>query len=146
MIGRALLLWGGTAGVLALAGAILLSNSANAEGYFPAGVACLAAAVGAAALVLKHIPGTVFDTGAATLEFPGRLGRARVLLAEIRDANFDTGKVEGAVSGKKYREFRVNLSGDFGSQQLRFATKARRDQFASILRRVAPHVRISRWY
>lgn len=144
MIGRTFAVWGSTSLILLAAVGFAHSAAKVSVEIFVAAIAVALLAIGAA--MVKHFQGVSIDGAAGILEFPTRLWRGRILLSEIHDANFESGKTGALLSDKKYREFRVNLSGDFGSHQIRFATKARRDQFASILRRIAPHVRISRWY
>jgi hypothetical protein len=144
MIGR--VLWASGAALLFLL-LILVLIMDGVKGQLAFGsLAALAVIISLCALFAKHLQGVVLDIAGDTLEFPTRIWRTRVLISEVHDANFETASVMAPFGKKKYREYRVNLSGDFGSRQVRFATKAKRDEFASALRRGAPMVRISRWY
>lgn len=103
--------------------------------------------------------GIHFDATRDKLIFPTYSIRRTISLSEISDANseFVSGgtilgrifgnmaRASGNYKGKQARMYVVNLSGEFGSRQVRFLSKRRRDQFLSLLRRYAPHARITRF-
>jgi hypothetical protein len=108
----------------------------------------------------SQFAGTVFDADNDKLTFPTYSIRRTVPLSEIRDANSEFvygGTILGRIMGnmaralnrqhtaKPSRMYVVNLSGPFGSRQVRFLSKRRRDQFLSLLRRYAPQARITRF-
>jgi hypothetical protein len=109
---------------------------------------------------INQIRGFAFNLKKDRLAFPRHLFRRKVKLSAIHDANCQTatkpafqltntiiglvsvGQVKGLGNTKRYF---VNLSGEFGTRRLIFHTKYKRDQFLSLLRRFAPHARITRW-
>ena len=110
--------------------------------------------------LLQKLLGVKFDLQAGTVRFFSFWLRRRVSLADIRDANCEFGipvsptRLVLALSNQKgrrgrsearQRTYMVNLSGPFGSRQLRFHHKRWRDRFLSILRDQAPRCRITRW-
>lgn len=75
-------------------------------------------------------------------------------LQEITDANCET--IKGApllldfpfqlMGGSlNWKQYAVNLSGTFGSRQIKFQSKRWRDQFLGALQESCPDVRITRW-
>lgn len=111
--------------------------------------------------LIQKLRGTVFDCQAGTVRFYSFWLRRRVSLSEIRDANCEFGvplsptkwvfgmfgrKHKRGRSDARQRTYMVNLSGAFGSRQVRFHHKRWRDRFLSILRDQAPRCRITRWY
>ena len=110
--------------------------------------------------LVQKLMGVVFDLQAGTVRFTTFWLRRRVQLAEIRDANCEFGiplsptRLVFGMFGQHHRRGRsearqrtymVNLSGGFGSRQIRFHHKRWRDSFLSILRDQAPRCRITRW-
>lgn len=108
----------------------------------------------------SQFSGIVFDAANDKLTIPAYSIRRSIPLTAIRDANSEFvsgGTIFGALiaaganatnKGSRARPKRlyvVNLSGPFGSRQAQFLTKKRRDQFLSLLRRFAPHARITRF-
>jgi hypothetical protein len=107
----------------------------------------------------SQFAGIVFDGRNDTLIYPAYSIRRSIVLSEINDANceFSSGPVFGTLvafvlnmsgqspKSKPSKMYLVNLSGAFGSRQVRFAAKKRRDQFLSLLRRYVPSCRITRW-
>jgi hypothetical protein len=100
-----------------------------------------------------HFRGSYFDTDQNRLSFPTLLVRRSIPLSEISDANAEfivkqmwippSAYSKGGT--KSHRIYAVNLSGDFGARQIKFWSRKRRDQFLSILRKVCPDCRITRW-
>jgi hypothetical protein len=120
------------------------------------------------ALLGIGLQGYVFDSSRDVLEYPfnRNIFRRQVRLSAIHDANCqvitkkhtnaigDFGVNYNTISGNSRKprrrtwtskSFQVNLSGDFGARRLNFADKYKRDQFVSLLREYAPHVKITRW-
>jgi hypothetical protein len=99
--------------------------------------------------------GVVFDPDEDELRYPSFALRRSIRLSGITDANAQVvvralmaTLANGIGSGPKSRpdkQYAVNLSGDFGTRQVRFASRKRRDQFLSMIRRFAPHAHITRW-
>ena len=118
-----------------------------------------ASLISLAAMVQKLV-GVVLDPAEGTVRFYSFWIRRRILLSEIRDANCEFGILVSPTSlwmtssgGKGrgrskpgQRTYMVNLSGDFGSRQVRFNHKRWRDRFLSVLRDHAPRCRITRWF
>ncbi|MCG2633234.1 hypothetical protein L6654_42760, partial [Bradyrhizobium sp. WYCCWR 13023] len=110
---------------------------------------------------ISQLAGVKFDSAQDSLSYPLYVLRRTIRLSEIRDANSQTitkpafqitntiigmvsvGQIKGLGTTKRYF---ANMSGDFGSRRIVFHTKSKRDQFFSLLRRYAPHCRITRWY
>lgn len=110
--------------------------------------------------LIQKLMGVKFDLQAGTIKFTTFWMRRRVFLSDIRDANCEFGiplsptRLMFGLFGQKrlrgrsearQRTYMVNLSGPFGSRQLRFHHKRWRDRFLSILRDQAPRCRITRW-
>jgi len=105
--------------------------------------------------MIAHLMGIVFDLDGDQLHYPSFILRRSIPLSGITDANaqvvvrsFMSTLANNIGSGPKSRpdkQYAVNLSGDFGTRQVRFASRKRRDQFLSIVRRFAPRARITRW-
>jgi hypothetical protein len=105
--------------------------------------------------MIAHSLGTVLDLDNKQLRYPSFIIRRRVPLFEIRDANaqviyrtFLSSLVTVLNNGARNpptRQYAVNISGEFGTHQIRFASRKRRDQFLSLLRRFVPGIRITRW-
>jgi hypothetical protein len=108
----------------------------------------------AAALIVQLI-GFSFNAEKNLLSYPYYFLRRKVHLSEIDDANcqvvtkqgFDLASVIGErTSGPKTtKRYDVNLSGEFGARRIVFHSKYKRDEFLSLIRKYAPHVRITRW-
>ena len=111
--------------------------------------------------LIQKLMGTVFDCRSGTVRFYSFWVRRRVSMSEISDANCEFGipvspaRLMFGIFGRKHkrgrsdarqRTYMVNLSGTFGSRQVRFHHKRWRDRFLSILRDQAPRCRITRWY
>lgn len=111
--------------------------------------------------LIQKVMGTVFDLRNGTVRFYAFWLRRRVALADIRDANCEFGipisptRLALGIFGQKgrrgrsearQRTYMVNLSGSFGSRQIRFHHRRWRDRFLSILRDQAPRCRITRWF
>lgn len=105
--------------------------------------------------MIAHLMGIVFDLDSDLLHYPSFALRRSIPLSAITDANAQvvvralmSTLANGIGSGPKSRpdkQYAVNLSGDFGTRQVRFASRKRRDQFLSMIRRFAPHAHITRW-
>ena len=107
-----------------------------------------------------QLRGAYFNGPNKLLSYPLTVFRREVRISDIRDANCQTitkpafhisntiigivsvGQIKGLGITKRYI---VNMSGEFGSRRVIFHTKYKRDQFLSLLRSFAPHVRITRW-
>lgn len=108
-----------------------------------------------AAVLFTHFRGTIIDTGKNSLSFPTLFLPRTVKLSEIDDANAEFWTRSGPIGNfgdssvkettGSARIYAANLSGEFGSRQIKFWSKKRRDQFLSNLRKTAPHVRITMW-
>jgi hypothetical protein len=118
------------------------------------GMGILIGAVLFASWLYSQLCGYVFDFNNDTLSFPSFVIRRKVLIGELHDANAQIvyrtfmSAAASALGGNRHgpeRQYGVNLSGDFGSRQLRFASRKRRDEFLSVLRHYVPHCRITRW-
>ena len=105
--------------------------------------------------MIVHSIGIVFDPDRDELCYPSFILRRSIPLSGITDANAQvvvrslmSTLANGIGSGPKSRpdkQYAVNLSGDFETRQVRFASRKRRDQFLSMIRRFAPHTHITRW-
>jgi len=105
--------------------------------------------------MIAHLMGIVFDLDGDQLHYPSFILRRSVPLSGITDANAQvvvralmSTLANGIGSGPKSRpdkQYAVILSGDFETRQVRFASRKRRDQFLSMVRRFAPRARITRW-
>lgn len=105
--------------------------------------------------IIAHLMGTVFDLDSDQLRYPSFILRRSIPLSGITDANAQvvvrslmSGLANNIGSGPKSRadkQYAVNLSGNFGTRQVRFASRKRRDQFLSMIRRFAPQAHITRW-
>jgi len=109
----------------------------------------------AIAWLIVQSQGTVMNSGDRTLRFPTAVWRRTVSLDDIHDANCQVVYKTALISiidafnkpkrqSRPKRQYAVNLSGEFGSRQLRFGSKKRRDQFLSVLREYT-HCRVTRW-
>ena len=110
--------------------------------------------------LVTQLRGFLFNGRQDSLSYPLTVFRRQVQISDIRDANCQTitkpafhitntiiglvsvGQVKGLGTTKRYI---VNMSGEFGARRVIFHTKYKRDQFLSLLRSFAPHVRITRW-
>lgn len=105
--------------------------------------------------IIAHLMGSVFDLNNDQLRYPSFILRRSIPLSGITDANAQvvvrslmSGLANNIGSGPKNRpekQYAVNLSGNFGTRQVRFASRKRRDQFLSMIRRFAPQAHITRW-
>lgn len=124
-------------------GLIALANRAGLAAFL------LPIAVIAFLTLFQKLLGIKFDLQAGTVRFYSFWIRRRVSLTDIRDANCEFGVPvsptrlvfalanQGKGRGRsqaRQRTYMVNLSGSFGSRQLRFHHKRWRDRFLSILR------------
>jgi hypothetical protein len=113
--------------------------------------------IGLALWVAKtQFSGISFKPLENVLSYPSYFFSRTILLNEIRDANAQ--QIKGGAGSllwelalmaaqnrtMKARQHAVNLSGEFGSCQIRFLTRQRRDQFLSALSTYAPDVSITR--
>jgi hypothetical protein len=110
--------------------------------------------------LMTQLRGIYFNGPKDSLSYPLTVFRRGVQISDVRDANCQTitkpafhitntiigivsvGQIKGLGTTKRYI---LNMSGEFGSRRVIFHTKYKRDQFLSLLRRFAPHVRITRW-
>lgn len=132
-----------------IAAVVLLSalNHPSLGGY------CLLACVIASPIVLCiQLWGYVFDPAKDRLSYPIYFIRRTLSFSQLSDANCETHSkrlrtsgVDGSSASRTVRRFTVNLSGSFGARRVVFFSKYKRDQFLSLLRAYAPHVRITRW-
>jgi hypothetical protein len=114
---------------------------------------CLLASILAFPVVLcVNLVGYVFDPCRDRLSYPLYFMRRRLSLSELSDANCQsyskrlrTSGVDGSSASRTIRRYAVNLSGSFGARRIVFFSKYKRDQFLSLIRHFAPHVRITRW-
>lgn len=105
--------------------------------------------------MIAHLMGIVFDLDGDQLHYPSFILRRSIPLSGITDANAQvvvrslmSGLANNIGSGPKSRadkQYAVNLSGNFGTRQVRFASRKRRDQFLSMIRRFSPQAHITRW-
>lgn len=105
--------------------------------------------------LIVHSIGIVFNPDRDELRYPSFILRRSIPLSGITDANAQvvvrslmSTLANGIGSGPKSRpdkQYAVNLSGDFETRQVRFASRKRRDQFLSMIRRFAPQAHITRW-
>ena len=123
-------------------------------------VILLPVAVIAFATLIQKLAGVTFDPSTGTLRFFSLWLRRSVNLLDIKDANCEFGiplsptrlilafarsRGKRGRSEARQRTYMVNLSGPFGSRQVRFSHKRWRDRFLSVLRDQAPRCRITRW-
>jgi hypothetical protein len=132
---------------------------------FVIGFAIPAIAVLSLLAIIVHFIGYVFDP-ARRLTYPTYVFRRSIPISEITDANCETlighnplgqaavgllvqsgsyGKPKPIQRTRPARIYVVDVSGEFGVRQMRFAAKYKRNQFLSNLRVVAPQCRITRW-
>jgi hypothetical protein len=107
-------------------------------------------------LAYVHLRGYVFDPARDALYYPMRILRRSLRLSQVTDANCQTvtkrirsdprsfGEI-GSIKTRIVTRYNANLSGEFGSRRVIFYSRYKRDQFISLLREYAPHVRITRW-
>ena len=132
-----------------LVGAVLMT----ALDHSTLGGWCLLTSVMASPVVLfVQLWGYVFDQANDRLSYPLYFMRRRLSLSELSDANcqsyskrLGTSGVDGSSASRTIRRYAVNLSGSFGARRVVFFSKYKRDQFLSLIRHFAPHVRITRW-
>ena len=115
--------------------------------------------IGAVTLFQK-LAGVVLNLEDNTVTFYSFWLKRRLDIKAIRDANCEFGiplspallifglfgsGSKSRRSAAQQRTYMVNMSGEFGSRQVRFSHKRWRDQFLSALRDAAPRCRITRW-
>lgn len=117
-----------------------------------AGYGFLACIVASPIVLFIQLWGYVFDPVNDRLSYPLYFIRRRLTLSGLSDANCQsysrtqrTSGVDGSVASRIIRRYAVNLSGSFGARRVVFFSKYKRDQFLSLVRGYAPHVRITRW-
>lgn len=102
-----------------------------------------------------HFKGTYIDVDGDRLTYPMWLCRRSVRISEIQNINAEsyTRTLPETSSGEmgvnypktRHRVYAANLSGEFGSRQIKFWSKRKRDQFFGYIEHCAPHVNITRW-
>ncbi len=120
------------------------------------GLAALSLLILSPILLRTHFLGFAFNSKSDRLTYPTILFRRSIALSEIHDADGQyLGELKfpgmsDTTTGKDYptiiRRYAINLSGEFGSRQLKFWSRKKRDQFLSLLRSYAPECRITRGY
>lgn len=105
--------------------------------------------------LIRQVRGIVIEKN-GNISFPGVFRRQRLFVGDITDANAESKTVGGAVAAlatlnennkkvSKTKLYFANLSGVFGSKQIRFSDKRKRDQFFGVLHQMAPDARITRF-
>jgi hypothetical protein len=156
-VGRPRIIDWGRLGFFVFAYALCLLSLALPAPFLIIGVCAAIGTPLAVIWLIVHSIGTTMDLRSGCLSFPSVLWRRSVSLDQIHDANCQVVYRGGLASlnnvldssGSRrrppaVRQYAVNLSGAFGSRQVRFASKKRRDQFLSLLRQFT-HCRITRW-